>query len=231
MPGPLRPLSVVLSDVCFVHWPVSRSAVEAIVPDWVEPETADGAAWVSALALSINRFDAFGVPVREDLEGINLRTYVRTPAGDRAVFFLSLDITDRLAADTARTLFRLPYHHADVRRRLQGGRTEVVAKRGDGSGARLSLTFEPVGEPTRTAPDTLPSFLIDRERYVTTGPLGTRLVGAVGHDPWTVQPADATVAERALLSAAGIDAEAVDGEPIAHYSPGVEMGIGALEPL
>lgn len=229
MPGPLRPLSVVLSDVYFVHWPVPRPTVDAVVPDWVEPDTSDGSAWVSALALSIDRFDALGVPVREDLQGINLRTYVRTPAGDRAVSFLSLDVTDRLAADTARTLFRLPYHYADVRRRHQGDRTEVVAKRRDGSGARLSLTIEPTGSPTTTAPDTLPSFLIDRERYVTTGPLGTRLVGAVGHEPWTVQPADATLAETTLLSAAGIDA--VDGDPIAHYSPGIEMGIGALEPL
>lgn len=229
MPDPLRPLTVTLSDVCFVHWPVAPTAVDAVVPDWVEPDTADGSAWVSALALSMDRFDVLGLPVREGLEGVNLRTYVRTPGGDRAVCFLSLDVTDRLAADTASAVFRLPYHDARIRRRREGDRTEVVARRRSDSDARFTLTFEPTGEPTTAAPDTLASFLVERNRYVTEGPLGTRLVGSVGHRPWPIQPADAVVAENTLLEAAGIDA--VAGEPLVHYSPGVEMGIGALEPL
>lgn len=229
MPDSIRPLSLTLSDVCFVHWPVSPSVVQSLVPDWTDPDTVDGSAWVSALALSIDRFDVFGVPVREDVRGVNLRTYVTTPSGDRAVHFLSLDVTDRLAADAARTLFRLPYHHADVRRRQQGGRTEVVARRRDDSDVRLAITFEPVGDPGPTAPDTLASFLVDRERYVTTGPLGRRLVGSVGHPPWPVQPADATVTERSLLDAGGVNT--LDGTPLVHYSPGLEMSIGRLEPL
>jgi len=229
MPDSLRPLSVTLSDVYFVHWPVAPETVESVVPDWLDADTADGSAWVSALALTMDQFDVFGLPVRDGIEGINLRTYVQTPSGDRSVYFLSLDVSDRLVADTARTLFRLPYHHATVRRRTDGTRTEVVARRRSDSDTRLTLTVEPTGEPTTAAPDTLPSFLVERTRYVTEGPLGTRLVGAVGHQPWSIQPADAVVAENTLLSAAGI--ESVAGEPLVHYSPGVEMGIGGLEPL
>lgn len=229
MPESIRPLSVGLSDVCFVHWPVSPTVVASVVPDWVEPDTFDGTAWVSALALTIDRFDVFGLPVRRDIEGVNLRTYVTTPAGNRAVYFLSLDVTDRFAADTARTLFALPYHHADIRRRHQGDRTEVLATRQPDSRTRLTVTFEPLGDPSQPAPDTLASFLVDRDRYVTTGPLGTRLVGSVGHPTWTVQPADATVTDRTLLTEGGIDD--VEENPLVHYSPGLEMTIGALEPL
>lgn len=94
--------------------------------------------------------------------------------------FLSLDVTDRPASDAARTLFRVPSHRADVRQRQQGNRTEVVARRRDAPSVRLAVTFEPAGEPAPTASDTLASFLVDRERYVTTGSLGTRLVGSVG---------------------------------------------------
>jgi len=229
MSASIRPLSVDLSDVYFCHWPVSPSSVDALLPDWLTPDTEDGSAWVSALALTMDRFDVFGLPIREGLEGVNLRTYVQTRDGTRGVYFLSLDITDRLAAQTASSLFRLPYHDARIRRLRQDGRTEITARRRDGSGARLTVTVEPSGEPTTTAPDTLASFLIERDRYFTTGPLGTRLVGSVGHEPWPVQPASATVTEDTLCSAAGV--ASTEGEPLVHYSPGIEMGVGPLEPL
>lgn len=225
----IRPLSVTVVDVCFVHWPVAPSIVRSVIPDWLEPDTIEGSAWVSALPLTMAQFDVFGLPARQDVEGVNLRTYVRTAAGDRGVFFLSLDISDRLAAETASSLFRLPYHYANVRRRREGDRTEVVARRRNDTEARLTITFEPTGEARTTGPDTLASFLVERDRYFTTGPLGTQLVGSVGHPPWKLQPAEVTVTENSLLSAAGI--EAADGEALVHYSPGIEMGIGRLEPL
>lgn len=229
MNEPVRPLSASLSDVCFVHWPYPPAEVEALLPPWLEPDTEDGRAWVTALPLTMARFDLLGVPVRERVEGVNLRTYVRTSDGTRGVWFLSLDVDDRIAAETARSVFQLPYHRARIRRRTQGERTEVVARRrGDGD-ARLAVTFEPEGEPLEPGPDTLPSFLIERHRYFTNGPLGTRLRGSVGHPPWPVQPATVAVAENTLLDAAGLGDP--DDDPLVHYSPGVEMGIGALGPV
>jgi uncharacterized protein YqjF (DUF2071 family) len=229
MPDPVRPLSTTLTDVLFLHWPVSPATVDPLLPDWLEPDTADESAWISALPLTMAEFDLFGLPVREGVEAVNLRTYVRTADGDRGVYFLSLDVADRLASETARTVFRLPYYHASIRRRRQGDRTEVVARRRTGVEARLTVTFELNGEPTTAAPDTLASFLVERERYFTTGPLGAHLVGSVGHPPWSIQTATATVAENTLLSAADIDR--VEGDPLVHYSPGVDMGIGALQPF
>jgi uncharacterized protein YqjF (DUF2071 family) len=227
MPGSLRPLSVELSDVCFAHWPVPKAALRSCVPEWTEPDTVDGSAWVSALAISIDRFDAFGVPVREGLQSVNVRTYVTTPSMDRAVCFLSIDVNDRVAAGAMRRLFQLPTHPAELRRRRTDDGIEVVARRRNGTGARLRATFDPVGEPTPTAPATLASFLVDRDRYVTTGPLGRRLVGSVGHPPWPLQPADGTIQEQTLLDAAGVDT--VEAPPLVHYSPGLEMTVGGLE--
>jgi len=229
MRAPIRPLSLALADACFLHWPVSTTRIQSMIPDWTDPDTLEGSAWISAIALSIARFDAFGVPLREDVEAVVLRTYVTTPSGQRAICFLSVDVSDRIAADAARTLFRVPASHADVDRRTRGGRTEVAARRRDGSGAGLTVAFEAVGEPSTTAPDTLASFLVERERYVATGPLGTRFVGSVGHPPWTVQPADATATDQTVLDAAGLDAR--EEPSLAHYSPGLEMTIGAPELL
>lgn len=229
MPDSLRPLSVSLSDVYFVHWPVPTDAVDPLVPAWTEPDTVDGSAWVSAVAVAVDRFDTFGVPVREDVQSLNLRTYVTTPSLDRAVHFLSIDVSDRVAADTMRTLFQLPTHRAELRRGQSEDGTDVVVGRRDGSGARLRGTFDPVGDPGTVAPDTLASFLVNRERYVASGPFETRLVGSVGHPPWRIQPANATLDDRTILDAAGI--ETIDDPPLVHYSPGLDMAIGRLEPL
>jgi hypothetical protein len=227
MSTPIRPLSLSLSDVCLLHWPVSTGTIRSRIPAWTDPDEFDGTAWVSAIALSIDRFETFGVPVMGDVEAVIVRTYVTTPDGERAIHFLSLDASDRLVADAMRAAFRVPAHRADVRRRRDEHRTEVVARRRGGDDRRLAVTFEPVGELDTTRPDTLSSFLVERERYVAEGPLGAEYVGSVGHPPWRVQPADATVADRSLLDATGVDA--TDDPSLVHYSPGVEMVVGTLE--
>ncbi|WP_226012912.1 YqjF family protein [Halomicrobium salinisoli] len=224
----VEPLAVAVSDVLFCHWPIDEDAAEAVVPPWLSPDALAGSAWASVVALRMDRFDAFGLPVREGLEAVNLRTYVRGPSGDRGVYFRSLDATDRLAVGTARRLFRLPYHRARIDRSESGGKTTVLARRCDGSGAGVTATFSPEGEPDPPEPDTLHSFLTERYRYFTEGPLGTRLVGSVGHEPWPLQPVDATVEVDGLLSAEGIE---TDGDPLYHYSPGVRIRIGPPGPV
>lgn len=228
MPAPLRPLSLRLSDVCFVHWPVPSEPVRACTPDWTEPDTTDGTAWVTAVALTIDRFETFGVPVRKDVEAVVLQTYVRTPSDQRAVHFLSLDVTDRIAADAAQALFRVPAHYAEVDLIDRGSGTGVRTRRRDAAAPGLSVDVDPRGDPATPEPDTVASFLVTRERYVTSGPLGTRLVGSVGHPPWTLQPATATVRDETLLEAASVTPR--DSRPLVHYSPGLDVTIGPLEP-
>lgn len=224
-----RPLTVTLRDVCFLHWPVATATVAASVPDWLTVDEADGTAWVSALPLTMARFDAFGVPVRRDVGGLNLRTYVRGPDGDRGVYFLSLDATDRVAVTVARRLFRLPYYYADVRRTERDGRTNVSVRRTAERDAALELSYRPAGGERTASADTLASFLTERYRYFTTGPLGTRLVGSVGHEPWELGTAEATVQARSLLPDCVVDSS--ESEPLVHYSPGTEMRVGVPRPV
>lgn len=229
MRGGLEPLTVTLRDVCFLHWPVSESAVDRLVPGWLTPDTIDGSAWVSALPMAMARFDAFGVPVRENLRAVTLRTYVRSPAGDRGVYFLSLDVSDPLAADVARRLFGLPYYDAAIEHSTEGDRTSLRARRRDDANSSIAVTYEPSGPVRSASPDTLASFLAERYRYFVDGPFGTRLVGSVGHDPWSLQSATATVTNDGLLASVGLDDP--DARPLAHYSDGTEMRIGPPAPL
>lgn len=225
----LEPLTITLEDVCFLHWPVEADRVAGLVPSWLEPDTADGTAWVSALPMVMAKFDAFGLPVREDLGALNVRTYVRAPSGDRGVYFLSVDATDAPAVEAARRLFRLPYHRATVERTSEGGRTRVRVTRRGGERGTLDVTYDSSGPTQRASPDTLASFLAERYRYFTEGPLGTRLVGSVGHEPWELRSARATASETGLLAPVGL-ADA-DPEPLAHVSSGARLRIGPPKPV
>lgn len=223
--------TVRLSDVCFVHWPVARAAVANLVPDWCTVDETDGDAWVSVVAMRLADWTAMGVDLGRPAEAVNVRTYVRTPTDDRAVYFLSLDVTDALAAATARGLFRLPYHRASIEREAVDGETRIEAARRKSDAreagvreAQFVATFAPTGDPSRAGPDTLASFLTERYRYVIDGPLGTRLVGSVGHDAWRLQPADVQVESATVLRAAGVDEPR--GDPIAHSSPGARFRVG-----
>lgn len=225
----LAPLEVTLRDVGFLHWPVPKAVVADLVPNWLQPDAADGSAWVSAIPLEMRRFDLLGQPVREHVDAVTVRTYVRGPDGDRGVYFLSLDATDRRAVRAARQLFRLPYYAADIQRSSAGAETTVRSSRVEDSRATLGVTYEPSGPGQRAAPDTLASFLVERYRYFTEGPLGTRLVGSVGHDAWTLQSATVTMQDDGLVRAFGIDS--VQEEPLAHYSEGTAMRLGVPMPL
>lgn len=221
MPLGGRPLTTTLRDVCFLHWPVPRDHVATLVPDWLTPDTADGSAWVSALSMELARLDVFGLPVRERERSVAVRTYVRSPEGDRGVCFLSVDVTDRSVANTARRLFRFSSHEVAVDRSTEDGATSIRATRRDGPAAAFGLTYEPTGATQTASPDTLASFLAERYRYFTEGPLGTPLSGSVGHEPWRLQSAKATVNERSLVE--GASRTELDDRPLAHYSDGVRM--------
>ena len=225
----VEPLKTELRDVCFLHWPVPESRVDSLVPDWLTVDTADGSAWISALPMRMASLDVLGVPVREAVEAVALRTYVRSASGDRGVYFCSVDATDRPAAETARRLLRSPHFHAEIDRTTDGDRTSVRATRRDGANAAFAVSYEPSGHVQPAGPDTLASFLAERYRYFTEGPFGTRLVGSVGHDPWQLQSATASVTRDSLLETVGL--HATDERPLVHYSDGVSMRIGAPRPL
>ena len=225
----IEPLTIAFRDVCFCHWPVPETHVSRLVPDWLVPDTVDGSAWLSAVSVEMSEFDVFGLPVREDVLAVNLRTYVRGPSGDRGVYFCSLDATDRPAVEAVRRLFRLPAYFATIDLTRNDARTTVRVARRERSDSTLAITCEASGPNQTTSPDTIPSFLAERYRYFTEGPFGTRLVGSVGHAPWTLQSAVATVTEDSLLQTVGLDDP--DPDPLAHYSTGTTMRIDVPRPI
>ena len=75
-------LGETLEDVLFAHWRVSPEALRPLVPDDVEIDTHDGAAWVGIVALRVTALRGRGllpVPGLSSFLQLNVRTYVRGP--------------------------------------------------------------------------------------------------------------------------------------------------------
>jgi len=220
----LRPLQVTLKDVCFCHWPVSETAVVAAVPDWLTVETADGDAWVSAVAATVDRVETFGVEVAGPSELLTVRTYVRGPTGERGVCVLALFGDDRRTTTAVSELFRVTVGDAVPRSLPTADRRRVL----DTSQRRLfECRYTAEGNPVAVPPDSLASFLVDRQRYFTTGRFGTRLVGSVGHDPWRLDRVDATVTGSPFPL---VDISAHASDPLVHHSPGLRVSIAPPVP-
>ena len=132
-------------DLLFLSWPVPVAALRPMVPDAVEIDTFDGAAWVSAVPFWMEGAHFRGLPPIPHLGSfpeVNTRTYVR--AGDHAsVWFLSLDTQSHINVFIARHAFHLPYFFADV-----------TMERGDEIAFRSARAHDRAAFEVRYAPPT-----------------------------------------------------------------------------
>ena len=160
----------------------------------------------------------------------NVRTYVRDQAGRSGIWFFSLDAARLGAVVAARiTPYRLPYFWSqmrlgDTRQRdrlpvpppLAGPRPGNQPSAASASGSRSR-------PPTSTTAD---HFLT--ARWVLFSVTGRRAVSArAWHQPWPLHRAQALVLDDHLVTAAGLPTP--EGEPLVHYSPGVDVAIGRPE--
>lgn len=226
--SPVRPFEVDLTDVCLCHWPVDADRLASRVPDWLTVETAEGDAWVTAVAATVADVRSFGVDLATPGELATVGTPVRGPAGQRGVYFLSAFASDRLTDALGTRLFGLPARRGHLERfddTADGRRRRTVDV--DGRVA-LDVTYDP---PDRAAgpapPDSLAAFLVDRSRYFTAGALGVRLCGSTTPTPWSLSPVDADVS--ADLTVFGLPA--ATGTPLVHHSPDRRLSLAPPTPL
>ena len=164
-------------------------------------------------------------------------------SSDVGVYFLSLDTGRWAAAAAARRSFGLPFHHASMRLTRQDDRVTFRSRRRNAAAkpAVFQARYRPVGPSFQANPGTVERFCVEQFRYYVPaaedsrlGVLGDRKradsvrIGRVTHDPWELQPVEATLRENTLFEA--VDLPTPTAEPVVHYSPGFEMGVERLEP-
>ena len=215
-------------NLSYVHWAYPPEVVQRRLPPGLEVDAFDGFAWVGLVAFQMERIRpprGPAVPYLGTFPETNVRTYVKGRDARSGVWFDSLDINRLLPVAVARRAYGLPYMWSKMRivtdPRVVTYETE---RRWPGPRRATSTLVIRRGEPLAPSQvDPLTQFLTARWGLYTQ--LGSRLAYApVEHEPWPLERARLGHLHDELVAAAGYPAPA--GEPLVHYSPGVDVRIG-----
>jgi uncharacterized protein len=213
-------------DLAFVHWPYEPAEVQALLPEGVRADTFDGQAWVSLVPFRMRRAGPTWLPALPWISTFaetNVRTYVVDSAGNRAVWFLSLDAARLPVVAFARWAIGFPYVWSRMSIQRSGDRWtyETTRRRWPRSPAattRLVVDAGPAVEPTP-----LDEFLTARWGTVARW-RGRLRHHPVDHPPWVLR--DASIVELAdtAVAAAGLTAPA--GEPLVRVAEAIDARFG-----
>jgi uncharacterized protein len=192
----------------FAHWAVRPEALRPLLPQPLELDLRDGQAWLGVTPFVVGGLRLRGTPPLPWLSRfpeLNVRTYVDYGAHP-GIYFFSLDAARLAAVAAARRAYRLPYFHAKMSARHQGGEVHYESERIDSSGpARLRPATPPRAPGSRST----------MTRSTLAGgallPIRGRRAGASaarGHPPSTLAAAACPRDTRAQRDGAAARAEA-----------------------
>lgn len=227
-PTPVR-LPVMFQNwyrLAFLHWPCNPALLQARLPGGLEVDTFDRTGWVGLTPFHLMGLRPPFLPdisCVSDFPEMNLRTYVRGPAGP-GIWFFSLDAAAAVAVLGARLTYGLPYHWSRMTVRATGrSRIHYTSAR---AGAAAVITVD-VGEAL-ARPNDLALFLTERYRLYTRF-LGRLAMASVEHEPWPLHRAAIVGFHETVRQAANLPYG--DAPALVHYSPGVHVRIGAPCPM
>jgi uncharacterized protein len=228
----------------FVHWRFEPAVVQRLLPGGLTVDVHDGAAWVGLVPFTMRVATAGGraAPWASRFHETNVRTYVRDQEGNAGLWFFSLDAARLGAVVIARTAYRLPYYWSAMT--IAGQADEITytcRRRWPAPPRTVSHLRVRVGAPFA------PEDLTERDHFLTArwvlfsaarphgrprrsaraGPDRLHRFARAWHEPWPLRRADVLTLDDGLVAATGLPHP--DGEPLAHYSPGVDVRIGRPE--
>ncbi len=218
-------------DLLFIHYPLDPAQLAPHIPAGLRLDTFAGQAWLAVVPFWMSgvrpRWLPAVPPVSRFLE-LNLRTYVTDAAGSKpGVWFFSLEASNPLAVWVARSLFHLPYMHAQM---LWEGNTYASVRTHAGEPpARFVARYAPSGAATAAAPGTLVHWLTERYCLYTRTASGHLLRGNIHHLPWVLQPATLDLLENTLAAPYGIELPTTP--PLLHFARRLDVLVWALEPV
>lgn len=214
-------------DLTFLHWRYDAPLVQRLLPPGYTVETFDDSAWVGLVPFRMVFRPPFlpALPWLSTFPETNVRTYVTAPDGSTGVWFLSLDASRLHAVLGARATYALPYYWSSMSVQTMGSvRTYRSRRRWPHTPRSRSDVAVEVGvayEPDELGD--LDHWLTARYRLFTVHDDGARFARA-DHEPWQLHRARVLHCDSDLIAAGGLPAPS--GEPLVHWSPGVEVRIG-----
>jgi len=230
-PWPLPNLPWVMkqtwNDLLFAHFPVKFDVLRKLVPEVLPLDTYDGMCWIGVVPFHMTDIRLRGlppIPGTDKFPELNVRTYV-TIEGKPGVYFFSLDATNLLAIQVARTFYHLPYVHADMRIAKHEDMIEYESKRKTGD-ARFSADYRPISKVYVAEKGSFEEWLVERYCLYILNSKGIPLRCDILHHPWLLQRAEAEIKENTMLSSRGIIVE--NDSAILHYSKKIEVRMWPL---
>ena len=223
-------ISMGWEDLLFLHWPIAPSVLASRIPSGLELDLFEGSAWIAVVPFRMCRTRLRGVPpmpFTSSFPELNVRTYVRHH-GRPGVWFFSLDAASAVAVWTARTFFHLPYRHASMRVNTVDDKVHYRSRRHGGTGAEFEARYRPTGPAMRSVPGSLEHWLTERYRLYSADRYGRIWWGAVAHEPWPLQPAEAEVCRNTMTRPLGF--ELPDTAPVRHFARRVDVKAWAIQP-
>ena len=214
----------------FLHWSYDPAVVQPLLPSWLRADTFGGRAWVGLVPFFMRVATAGGrqVPWVSHFCETNVRTYVVDPQGRPGIWFFSLDAARAGGVAVARATYRLPYFWSRMRLVQRGAHLAYGCQ-------RLWPGPRPVTSRVRVEAGRRfgPGELGERDHFLTARWMlfssagGRPRFARAHHAPWPLHQARVLAVDDQLLAAAGLPPPR--GEPLAHYSPGVDVRIGRPE--
>jgi uncharacterized protein YqjF (DUF2071 family) len=216
-------------DLLFAHWTVPLSTVRANVPAQLQIDTYEGDAYVGVVPFRMSKVKLRGLPTVEYLSEfleLNVRTYV-TVNGRPGVYFFSLDASNDVAVQIARTWYHLPYFKAQMQLTEQLTTTseknnwiEYSSTRNGGEGINnFKAFYRPIAPVEQSKPGSLEAFLTDRYCLYVLDSKNRVCRGEIHHKQWQLQKAEARIEENTMGEQYGFDFSQI---PLLHYSKHIE---------
>ena len=213
----------------FLHWSYDPAVVQRLLPDGLQADLYDGLAWVGLVPffMRVHTPGGRGAPWVSNFCETNVRTYVRDQAGRPGIWFLSLDAARAGAVAVARASYGLPYFWSSMGLSRAGRDVSYHCRRrvpGPGAVSEVRVRIGEAFDPASLGDQD--HFLTARWRLFSVF-AGRQLSARAEHQPWPLYRAEALAVRDGLIPAAGPPAPA--GDPLVHYSPGVDVRIGLPE--
>lgn len=207
----------------FIHWPVSASFLESIIPFPLKPDTYNGEAWIGIVPFKVSHMRVRGlpeVPLLSKMTQINVRTYV-TYKGTPGVYFFSLDVNHFPSMLMARSFLHLPYLNASIslKKEKQVWQLHFQRRHRGAPPVYCELNYWPEPEIFFSKKGSIEHWLT--ERYTLFAPVRGHLYrGDLRHLPWPLQKAQCELPHDTLTAIYKRPKQSYQW--LAHYSENME---------
>ena len=211
------------SELLFAHYPIEIEVLRQLVPNMLPLDSYNGVGWIGVVPFQMSGVRLRGlppIPGTNRFPELNVRTYVKL--NDKpGVYFFSLDAPNLLAVMGAKTLYHLPYSHANMTMKQEGLLTNFDSKRRSNTEVKLTCSYRSISEQFHATKGSFEEWMVERYCFYTLNNMGVPLRCDILHEPWLLQHAEAEFSHNSILSKQGI--QVVSDQPILHFSKKLEV--------